>query len=245
MSRASHQRPATAASDEFPCRDCDVRSRAICAALAPHELAELNAIVNEVHLEPQQAVFYEGDSAVYAFSVTRGVARLSKMLPDGRRQITGFLYPGDFLGFAFHEAYAYTAEAVTDLWLCRFPRPKLTALFDAHPKLERRMLSFASNELELAQDQMLLLGRKHARERLASFLLKLSERAERLGEPADPIDLPMNRTDIADYLGLTIETVSRTFSQLIQRGVIRAVTTHRIAVKDREALLGVAEGETD
>lgn len=243
MTHASQPRSATAASDHFPCSDCDVRSRAICAALAPQELAELNAIVTEVHLDPQQTVFYEGDPAAYAFSVTRGVVRLSKMLPDGRRQITGFLYPGDFLGFAFHEVYAYSAEAVTPVRLCRFPRGKLTALFDAHPKLERRMLAFASNELELAQDQMLLLGRKHARERLASFLLKLSERAERQGEPADPIELPMNRTDIADYLGLTIETVSRTFSQLIQRDIIRALTTHRISVKDRDALVAVAEGD--
>ncbi|MFN4088531.1 MAG: Crp/Fnr family transcriptional regulator [Alphaproteobacteria bacterium] len=243
MTRTSPQRAATAASDAFPCRDCEVRSRAVCSALEPHELAELNAIVTEVNLAPQQAVFFEGDPALYAFSVTRGVARLSKMLPDGRRQVTGFLYPGDFLGFAYHDAYAYTAEAVTDLRLCRFPRQKLTALFDAHPKLERRMLAIASNELELAQDQMLLLGRKHARERLASFLLNLSERAVRHGEPPDPIELPMNRTDIADYLGLTIETVSRTFSQLIQRGVIRALTTHRIALKDRDALVSIAEGD--
>ena len=245
MTNTYHQRPATAASDDFPCRDCEVRSRAVCSALEPHELAELNSIVTEVTLDPQQAVFYEGDPAIYAFSVTHGVARLSKMLHDGRRQVTGFLYPSDFLGFAFHDAYAYTAEAVTPLRLCRFPRAKLTALFDAHPKLERRMLSIASNELELAQDQMLLLGRKHARERLASFLLSLSERAVRHGEAADPIDLPMNRTDIADYLGLTIETVSRTFTQLIQRGIIRAVTAHRITVTDREQLVSFAEGSAD
>lgn len=245
MSRPVHQHAATAASDDFPCRDCEVRSRAICAAIAPHELAELNAIVTEVTLEPHQAVFYEGDPAIHAFAVTRGVARLSKMLPDGRRQVTGFLYPSDFLGFAFYGVYGYTAEAVTQIWLCRFSRQKLTALFDAHPKLERRMLSIASNELERAQDQMLLLGRKHARERLASFLLSISEQAVRHGEPANPIDLPMNRTDIADYLGLTIETVSRTFSQFIQRGIIHAVTRHQIAIKERDYLIAIAEGDRD
>jgi CRP/FNR family transcriptional regulator, anaerobic regulatory protein len=184
------------------------------------DLDRLNAIVSVTHLAPQQALFLEGDRADNIFNVTAGTMRLSKMMPDGRRQVTGFLIPGDFLGVAFNAIYAYTAEAITLANLCRFPRLKLEGLLDDFPALERRLLGIASNELVAAQDQMLLLGRKSAQEKIASFIVMLSRRAVRHGRPANPIDLPMTRVDIADYLGLTMETVSRTFTQLRKDGII-------------------------
>ena len=161
---------AGAAASGNPCEVCPVREFSVCAALTADELERLNAILTRVTFEPEQAVFYEEDPATAVFNVTSGTLRLSKMLPDGRRQITGFLSPGDFLGIACPGTYAYTAEAVTPLSLCRFSRSRLEALFRELPELERRVLSVASNELRAAQDQMLLLGRKTAQEKLATFL---------------------------------------------------------------------------
>ena len=163
-----------------PCAACQVREQTICGVLQPHELEHLNAIVTEVHLERGQLLFSQEDPADSVFNVTRGHIRVLKLLPDGRRQVTGFLYPGDFLGMAYGAEYAYTAEALDSVVLCRFPREKLEALFDEFPKLEKRLLEIASNELIAAQNQMVLLGRKSAMERIASFLLELAGRVLRV-----------------------------------------------------------------
>jgi CRP/FNR family transcriptional regulator len=166
--------------------------------------------------------------------------KLSKLLPDGRRQITGFLLPGDYLGLAFAERYICSAEAVTPVRLCRFPRSAFLALLDQFPALEKALLGRAATELAAAQKQMLLLGRKTARERVASFLLQLAER-----EGADDgmaMDLPMTRTDIADYLGLTIETVSRTLTNLRKTGLIALPDPHHLSIVHRTRLDAEAGG---
>ena len=167
------------------------------------------------------------------------------MLVDGRRQITGFLFPGDFLGLAFNDTYSYTAEAVNRVGLCRFPRHKMEALFDRLPHLEKRLLGMASNELIAAQDQMLLLGRKSAREKISSFLLMLSRWATRRGQPADPVNLPMTRADIADYLGLTVETVSRTFTMMSRKGLIDLANPNQVVLASRTAIEALAAGDSD
>jgi CRP/FNR family transcriptional regulator len=168
--------------------------------------------------------------------------KLYKLLPDGRRQITGFLITGDFLGLALNDSYAYSAETVTLTSLCRFPRRKMEALLDEFPKMQRRLFSMASNELAAAQDQMLLLGRKTAREKICSFLLMLSQRASRRGHKENPVLVPMSRADIADYLGLTTETVSRTFTQLKTSGTICLQEGNRIHIADMDAINDMAEG---
>ena len=129
-------------------------------------------------------LFHEGDAADFVYNVTRGVMKLYKLLPDGRRQITGFLLPGDFLGLAGKDGYSYSAETVDAVELCRFPRRKLNELFEAFPQLERRMLKLATDELIAAQDQMVLLGRRTAAEKVAIFLLRLSEREKFRGKRA-------------------------------------------------------------
>lgn len=220
-----------------PCRVCHVRELSVCAALTPDELDRLDALVTRLRLRAGQIVFQELDPADHVFNVTAGNVRLTKMLPDGRRQITGFLWPGDFLGLAFADAYAYTAEAVTPLGLCRFSRTALEALFKEMPHLERKVLSVASNELRAAQDQMLLLGRKTAREKLSSFLWQLRQRSR--GRD-DTLDLPMNRADIADYLGLTMETVSRTFTALAREGVLCLTAANKIVVREPGTLSRLA-----
>ena len=225
----------------MPCAACDVRDMAICSALQGREVDRLAQIVARIPLSPGQTIFQEGDDADHVYNILEGSVRLFKLLPDGRRQITGFLYASDFLGLALKEHYAYSAEAVSGAVVCRFPRGKLERLLDELPKLEKRLLNEASNELIAAQDQMLLLGRKTAVERLATFLAALARR-QNVQEDGGLIDLPMTRTDIADYLGLTIETVSRSFTKLRKSGVIGIPDAHSITVTDVGALRVLTEG---
>jgi CRP/FNR family transcriptional regulator len=226
-----------------PCQACAVRQAGMCESLEPQELERLSAMAGRTRLAAEQVVFCEGDPADTVFAVTEGTVRLSKMLLDGRRQITGFLSPGGFLGIAYSDTYAYSAEAVTALTLCRFPRRKLEALIVEMPGLERRLLSMASNELKAAQDQMLLLGRKSAEEKLATFLWKWCLRAGRRDRSDCIVDLPMSRTDIADYIGLTTETVSRTFSRFAKEGILALPTTHDVVLRRPERLEEMASGD--
>ena len=225
-----------------PCDTCKARDYSACAPLNAEEQKRLVAIMRTVEVEPHRAIFDEAEPAENVYNVTAGAVKIYKLLPDGRRQITGFLFPGDFLGLTHNEAYAYSAEALAPTKLCRFPRRKLEGLLDEIPTLEQRLLGMASHELAAAQDQMLLLGRKSARERIVSFILMLSDAAVRHGEPADPVFLPMNRSDIADYLGLTIETVSRFFTRLKTQGLIQLVDERRIRLARPEALREIAAG---
>ena len=225
-----------------PCSACTVRHLTLCGTLEEHELAEMSAIVSYLELGPGDPLFDEAQPADYLFNVTAGAVKVYKLLADGRRQMTGFLFPGDFLGLANEETYAYSAEAVTHAALCRFPRRKLERLLEQYPKMEHRLLGMASHELAVAQEQMLLLGRKTAREKIASFLLMLSRRAVQRGQNGDPVAVPMSRNDIGDYLGLTTETVSRTFTKLKQGGSISLLQGGKVALVDRARLEDIAEG---
>ena len=227
-----------------PCSTCDVNELVFCSALGDAERPRLAAIVTEVKAEPQQTIFYEGDPAQYVFNVTKGAVKLYKLMADGRRQVTGFLFRGDFLGLALNTSYAYSSEAMLPTRLCRFPRDDLERLLDEFPRLERRLLAMAGNELIAAQDQMLLLGRKTARERLVSFLLLLGERSERRGDAASPVMLPMTRNDIGDYLGLTTETVSRAFTELRKSGLIALDGPNDVRLVKPDALEDIAAGES-
>jgi CRP/FNR family transcriptional regulator len=239
MSSLQDSRPRPfAVPSHSPCSACAVRDLTICATLEEPELAEMTAIVTTLELTPGDPLFDEGQPADHLFNVTAGAVKIYKLLADGRRQMTGFLFPGDFLGLANEENYAYSAEAVTHTALCRFPRRKLERLLAQYPKMEHRLLGMASHELAVAQEQMLLLGRKTAREKIASFLLMLSRR----GQSGDPVSVPMSRNDIGDYLGLTTETVSRTFTQLKQGGSINLLQGGKVELNDRARLEDIAEG---
>lgn len=237
------KRPASDTAEQIsPCAACAVRDMAFCGILDDQEIPHLLAILQTVTVAPHGAIIDEGETADYLFNVTQGAVKLYKLLPDGRRQITGFLFEGDFLGIAMNERYAYSAEAVGHVSLCRFSRRKLERLLDEIPKLEKRLLSMASNELVQAQDQILLLGRKTAQEKIVSFLLNLSDRAMKRDMPASPISLPMGRADIADYLGLTTETVSRTITNLKRNGYIKLLQGGKVDLPDLDALRELAEG---
>ncbi len=230
------------ALDPSPCRACPVRPLSICDSLAEDELQHLAAIVSPLRLGPGQPLFDEGEQADFLFNVISGCVKVYKLLPDGRRQIIGFLFTGDFLGLAMTDVYAYSAEAVTGAELCRFPRRKLESLMERYPQIEKRLLGLANHELAVAQEQMLLLGRKTAKERLVSFLLMLSKRARMDGSDADQVFVPITRNDIGDYLGLTTETVSRSFTQLRNDGLIEVTSDNKVTLLDSGALQAIAQG---
>jgi len=216
---------------------------ALAVGLSPQGASHLMAISTLQHKAPGEALFSEGDEADSVYEVVRGMLRLYKLLPDGRRQITGFLSAGHFLGLAPEGVCVYTAEAITEVTLCRYKRKAFDHLIDEVPGFAKRLLAVASHELCAAQSQMLLLGRKAATEKVASFLLMMADQQGKDGEAT--IDIPMTRSDIGDYLGLTIETVSRTLTKLRQDGLIALPTPDRIKVRDRDQLEELAEGEVE
>jgi CRP/FNR family transcriptional regulator, anaerobic regulatory protein len=222
-----------------PCTQCSVRHRAICSAVDFDRIGDLHAIVSHRDIAAGTAIFDEGDGAGIVYNISAGEVRLFKLLPDGRRQITGFLRAGDFLGLSCHGTYTYSAEAVTNVSLCIFRIGDLDKLFLTFPRVRERLLEKANDELAVAQEQMLLLGRKTAREKLLSFLLA---RARHEGDDGydQEIHVPMTRMDIADYLGLTVETVSRTFTMLRDDGLIRTPTPNRVELADIDRIEEIA-----
>lgn len=215
----------------------------MCRVLDCDDLATMRRLGWNLNLRSGQPLFHEGDPATRVFTLTRGALKLYKLLPDGRRQVTGFMFPGDFLGISVDDEHAFTAEAMADSQLCWFPRNRFGEFVEAHGDLERELYRIAAHELAAAQAQMVLLGRKTAVERLASFFLGLLERAEKsAGETVRMIELPMSRLDIADYLGLTKETVSRVLALLKSKRIIRLDALDRVEVIDRGGLADQAEG---
>ena len=233
-------RPGAAPPRQDPCAACSARVLSVCNAADEHQLAALAELTTPVDVEAHRTFIMAGEPASYLFNITEGVVKVYRLLPDGRQQITGFLFPGDFLGLATGNAYAFSAEAVTPVRYCRFARKPLERFLGDAPRMERQLLTIASNELAAAQEQMVVLGRKTAREKLASFLITLSQRMKRLGKPEDMLDLPMSRADIADYLGLTTETVSRTFTQFRTSGLIELPKAGGVRIKNRASLVRIS-----
>ena len=216
------------------CSACAVRSLSICGALDQADLLEFERIARHVHLAPNEALFTAGQVASSVHNLTAGVARLYKLLPDGRRQVIGFALPGDFLGTAQSDRYSFSADAIEAVSACRLSVEAFTHFIEQRPYFLLRINEFAARELMLAQDQMLLLGRRTAEEKVAAFLIGWRERLAHIGDERQTIALPMSRQDIADYLGLTIETVSRTLTRferemmlVIVRGGVRLLDSKR------------------
>lgn len=225
-----------------PCASCEARGSSVCGALSAGQLERLASITTVLRFAPHEPIVHPGMPAGHLFNITGGTAQAYRLLPDGRRQITSFLFRGDFVGLAADQAYAYGVEAVTAVTACRFPRQKFGAVLETFPAMERRLLAMASDEIAAAHEQMVLLGRKTARERTASFLLTLARRTGRPVVGGDLVPVPMSRGEIADYLGLTTETVSRAFSRLQDERVIRPGGRGEVLVADRQALEAIAAG---
>jgi len=225
-----------------PCVACDARPLSVCNAIPDADMGRLAAIAVVTEVPAGRTFIREGEPADSFFNITAGTAKLFKLLPDGRRQITGFVGVGHFLGLAVSDTYAFSAEAIENVRFCRFSRSRLRAVLDDFPLMEKRLLEVAANELVAAQEQMLLLGRKTARERLATFLLLQSRQGLPCGHSRTRFTLPMTRSDIADYLGLTIETVSRTLTRLRNEKIIEIASPAEVIIRHRVALESLAGG---
>ncbi len=224
-----------------PCSACSVRHAASYASLTRDDHAHLASIASTCDVDRGQMLFNEGDPAKFLYTVVRGVFQIHKLLPDGRRQIPGFLFLGEFLGLANENVYAYSAEAITDAALYRYRFEEMEALLARYPAMEKRLLTNASHELYEAQEQLLLLGRKTVNEKVASFLLAFAERAVQRGEGRDILFIPMTRHAISDYLGISTETVSRTLSKFRHDGLISSPRIKQIEILDRDALCRISE----
>ncbi len=227
------------------CSTCLVRSRAICAALAPGELQALNAMGRTRTLRAGQPLMWEGEDSLMVANVIEGVLKLTTGTADGREQIVGIVYPSDFIGRPFGSTAPHTVTAMTDAWVCGFSRGEFDRFAREHPALEHKLLERTLEELDRARRWMLLLGRKSATERIASFLLEMSLRLAEPGcnaaaGPVRQFDLPFGRQQIADVLGTTIETVSRQLTRLKQDGVIALPGRRAIEILDRTALEALA-----
>jgi CRP/FNR family transcriptional regulator len=208
--------------------DCEAR---VLSSSGP-TLNSLFAPCISEHCHPRRIIFWEGDCAADVFKITGGIVRLYRLLSDGRRAITGFAFPGDVLGLAFHDQYLYTAEAVTDVRLGRMSRKRLHHIAVKTPSLHSEIFQLIARELSSAQKQMVLLGQKNAEERVASFLLEGGQRVSSTKTGPIIFDLPITRLDMADYLGLTIETVCRALTKLKQANLVSLKGRHRITLHD-------------
>ena len=218
------------------CAQCRVRALSLCDALEPDELHELDRLSQTLSFAARQTLFEQDQPSDSVYNVTAGAVRLYKLLPDGHRQVVGFALPGDFLGLAMSERNVFCADALTPTTACRFSREAYSDFLDAKPHLLRRLHSMASHELSLAQDQMVILGRRTAEERIAAFLIGLRNRWMRVNGNQVHVLLPMTRQDIGDFLGLTVETVSRIMTRLAREKCI-------VIVPDGVRLLDVARLE--
>jgi len=225
------------------CESCPIQARAVCSQCNGSELEELDKFKYYRTYEAGQPIIFAGDKLEFVGSVVKGVATLTQTMEDGRTQMTGLLLPSDFVGRPGRETALYDVTATTDVTMCCFRLAPFEALLAKTPHLSQRLLEMTLDELDAAREWLLLLGRKTAREKIASLLAFISKRQHE--QTADLLsldicfDLPLTREAMADYLGLTLETVSRQISALKREGIItleknRSVTVPNIAMLYQE-----------
>lgn len=217
------------------CRACEARHRGVCGALTAEELVTLSRHTRQAAYEPGTELMGESEPVTGYANVMRGVVKLTKMLSDGRQQVVGLQFAPDFLGRPFSVENQVNAEAASDVELCRVPKGTMDALIKEHPGLERRLWEQTLKELDEARDWMVTLGRKSASEKVASFLYLIATHID--PEIADTnadtrFALPLTRADIADFLGLTVETVSRQLTRLRTDKVIEIIANRQVHVPD-------------
>jgi CRP/FNR family transcriptional regulator, nitrogen fixation regulation protein len=203
-------------------------------------LSRQRAIVSEFRYRRGAEIFGEAEPAEFVYQVVEGAVRSYKLLTDGRRQIGAFHLPGDMFGLENGEAHRFTAEAIVDTSVLLLKRRGVEEVAGGDASVVQDLLHLTTKNLEHAEDHMLLLGRKTSLERVAAFLIEMDRRLTAAGV----MELPMGRRDIADYLGLTIETVSRAISILHSEGVLAFVgrTQRQIVLLDRDRLAQIDVG---
>ena len=226
------------------CPGCEIRNRALCAGLSDAKLAPLSALKRRRRFAKGEPVIWAGDENMIFANVVSGVLKLNATTADGREQIVGLMYPADFIGRPYASSTRYNVVALTDAELCVFSRKHFEQALRTYDKLKRLLLQRTLDELDHSREWMLLLGRKTAEEKVASFLVQMARQIGRGGCARSPLDefvLPLSRAQIADVLGLTIETVSRQMTRLRSAGVIDLPTTRSIRVLNEIALSARAE----
>lgn len=221
------------------CAACSIRNRAICSGLEASELAILGEMGRKVAIRRGQTLLWEGEEAPVVANVISGVLKLVVSATDGREQIVGIVFPADFIGRPFGKESPYSVTAMTDAEVCIFNRNSFDEFAGSHPDLQQKLLRYTLEELDRARHWMMLLGRKSASEKIASFLLEISERL--CGPCSNEVfELPFGRQQIADILGLTIETTSRQLTKLKADGVVDLPSRREIIIKDRGEMERIA-----
>lgn len=225
-------------NERIKCAECPIRHRAICSRCDNNELKTLEFIKYYKTYKAGEPILWRGDDLVFVGSLVSGVAHLGKSLEDGRTQMVGMLLPSDFIGRPGRETIEFDVTAVTDVTLCCFERHSFEKLVESTPHVSRRLMEIALDELDAVRDWMVLLGRKNAREKISTFLEMLVKRqnVETLDGHKHELTLPLTRDEIANFLGLTLETVSRQLSALKKQGIIRFADRRRFEVLDLPAL---------
>lgn len=249
MTQVKLRSPEPCHALQVPCENCPIRYRAVCASCEAPELERLDTTKYYRRYEAGQVVTLAGDRMDFVGSVVSGVGGLSQTMEDGRTQMVGLLLPSDFLGRPGRDSSPYTVTALSDLLLCCFRRKPFEELLRSTPRIAARLLDMTLDDLDAAREWLLLLGRKSAREKIASFLAVLARREASLRQSRPQgrveIDLPVTRETMSDYLGLTIETVSRQISALKREGIIALEGTRRIVVPDFHRLVLESGDDSD
>ena len=219
---------------ESRCGSCPIRHRAVCATCDKDELEILESIKYYRTYEARQPIMWRGDRMEFVASVVAGTATVEHLTEDGRKQTLGLLLPSDFIGRPGRDTALYDVTAVTEVTLCCFRRKQFEELVQTTPHVSQRLLEMALDELDAVRDWMFLLGRKTAREKIASFLMMYYRRTITPDDltPGATIELTLTREAMADYLGLTLETVSRQFSKLKSDGVIQLDGKRKVIIPE-------------
>ncbi len=223
------------------CSLCKIRSYSFCRCLNDDQLEIFSKVSFEKKFTDKENIFLQNDPSTHLYNITEGNVKIYQLLDDGRIQIIGFLYPGDFFGTYKNNKYNYSAEAIGNLRVCVFDQRILDKYMDQNPILAKELLNETSYELTLAQDRMTVMGRLNAIEKIAIFFINISNQRKRIGWQSNPISLSMARQDIADYLGLTIETVSREISKLKTSNIIKIISSKQLFINDIEKLKQISK----
>ncbi|WP_160299841.1 Crp/Fnr family transcriptional regulator [Belnapia sp. F-4-1] len=225
------------------CGSCAGSFRGLCHGLDGADQFALSEASSLVRLPARGAVFREGDRANAVFTLVDGAAKLLRTLPDGRQQIIGFRFPGDLIGFTARERYPCDAELVCEATVCRVDRGKLEAMSRGCSGISHRLLQLCAEDLAAAQEQLAAMAQRSSEGRVAAFLLMLRDATRRNGGSGLDLSLPMTRADIGDYLGLTIESVSRVFAAFRRGGLLREPSRGEVRLLDMPGLEALATGE--
>ena len=231
------------------CGECPIRHRAVCARCDSDELSRLEQIKYYRSFQAGQTIIWSGDRMEFVGSVVSGIASLTQTMEDGRRQMVGLLLPSDFVGRPGRATAAFDVTATTDLVMCCFRKKPFEDMMTSTPHVAQRLLEMTLDELDAAREWMLLLGRKTAREKIASLISIIARRDaalhHRRASGVLAVDLPLTREEMADYLGLTLETVSRQISALKRDGVISLEGNRHVTIPDLDRLLEEAGDDSD